>query len=57
MLAYERLNMREAVFKKFEILYSINWNAKNQPAVTIWTDKSLAMEQEETSRKVVPRYS
>jgi adenylate cyclase len=57
MLAYERLNMREEVYKKFEILYVITGNAKNQPAVAIWTDKSLAMEQEETWQKVVSRYS
>lgn len=57
MLVYECLAMHDEVRRKFEMLYKITGDAKNQPAVTIWTDKTLAMQQEETWQKIVARYS
>ncbi len=57
MFAYERLNMCEEVRKKFEILYALTGDVKNQPAVTIWTDQALAAEQEKIWRIVSSRYS
>lgn len=56
MLAYECLGMYDEVRRKFEMLYEITGDAKNQPAVTIWTDKALAMQQEELWQKIVSRY-
>jgi len=56
MFAYEYLGMSDEVHKKFEILYEITGNIKNhQPAVTIWTDKTLAMQLDETWKKIVLR--
>lgn len=57
MLAYECLGMHDEVRRKFEMLYEITRDAKNQPALTIWTDKALAMQQEETWQKIAARYS
>lgn len=57
ILAYEQLGMEDEVRKKFEILYKMTGNAKNQPAITPWTDESLAKQQEEIWRRITSRYS
>jgi adenylate cyclase len=57
MLAYEHLCMEDEVKKKFEILYKLTGDAKNQPAVTPWTDKALAKHQEKLWHQIVSRYS
>jgi TolB-like protein len=57
ILAYEHLGMEDEVRKKFEILYKMTGDAKNQPAMTLWTDKALALQQEETWQRIVLRYT
>jgi TolB-like protein len=57
ILAYEQLGMEEDVRKKFEILAKITGDAKKQPAITPWTDKGLAEQQEELWHRIVSRYS
>ena len=57
LLAYEHLGMEDEVRNKFQILYKMTGDAKNQPAITPWTDKRLAIQQEETWQRIVSRYS
>ena len=57
ILAYEQLGMEGEVRNKFEVLYKMTGDAKNQPAITPWTDKSLAKEQEDIWQRIVARYS
>ena len=57
LLAYEHLGMEDEVRNKFQIMYKMTGDAKNQPAITPWTDKRLAIQQEETWQRIVSRYS
>lgn len=57
ILAYEQLGMESEVRKKFEILYKMTGDAKNQPAVTPWTDQALAVQQEKLWQQIVSRCS
>lgn len=57
LIAYEHLGMEDEVRNKFKILYKMTGDAKNQPAITPWTDKRLAIQQEETWQRIVSRYS
>ncbi len=57
ILAYEKLGMEDEVRKQYEILYKLTGDAKNQPAITPWTDKNLAKEQEDIWLRIVSRYS
>jgi TolB-like protein len=57
MLTYEQLGMGDEVCNKFDILYKITGDARNQPAVTLWTEQALANQQLETWQRIVSRYS
>lgn len=52
MVAYEQLGMEDKVSKKFEILYRITGDSKNQPAITLWTDNALTKQHEEIWKKL-----
>ena len=57
LLAYEHLGMENEVHNKFEILHKMTGDAKNQPAITPWTDKAIAEQQEKLWQQVVARYT
>lgn len=57
LLVYEQLGMQDEALKKFKILYRLTGDKTNQAALTIWTHKALAIEQEEIWQKAVLQYS
>jgi TolB-like protein/Tfp pilus assembly protein PilF len=57
LIAYEELGMNDEVRMKYEILNRLTGDPINQPAMTLWTDNSLAKKQEEIWGRVVARLS
>ena len=57
LLAYEQLGMEAEVHNKFAILYKMTGDANNQPAITPWTDRALAEQQESLWQRVAARYT
>lgn len=57
LLAYEQLDMKDEVRKKYEILCNMTGDAIGQPAITLWTDYALAKKQEEIWERIVAQYS
>ena len=57
MIAYDVMGRHEAAQKKFELLCELTGNRTEMPNVVIWTDKALALQQEETWQRIVSRYA
>ncbi len=57
LLAYEQLGMEAEVRNKFATLYKMTGDANNQPAITPWTDRALAEQQESLWQRIAGRYT
>ena len=57
ILSYEHLGMEDEVRNKFQILHKMTGDAKNQPAVTPWTDQVLATLQEKLWQQIISRHT
>jgi adenylate cyclase len=57
MIAYDVMGRHEEAQKKFEILSAMTGSRTEMPNVVIWTDKALALQQEEIWQCIVARYA
>ena len=57
MITYEVMGMHEQAQKKFETLCELTGSRTEMPNVAIWTDKVLALQQEEIWQCIVARYA
>ena len=57
MMAYDVMGRHEAAQKKFELLCELTGNRTEMPNVVIWTDKAMALQQEEAWQRIVSRYA